>query len=381
MSQLKASFKIFDVSYISVDSIQEGVGASQIIPLVKALASQGKCISLTTFEKLPPPIRLKVELSEAGVHWIALRYGKNGALNGLLRLGKLVLHMPRAKIIHARSDIPAVAAVLRFPFGNILWDVRSLWADQRKIIDSKGWNRTTVSAARQLERVAASRSTAMTTLTRAVIPVLEKRYRNLPSIRDVIPTCTQLDKFQVSKMPKSMLTCLLPGTFNNFYDFNQMRMVISVIREISPLQVIWVKPKESTTKILDVGEDVVITATYNEMPNIVSDSHFGLILCKSDNLDVLSAVAPTKAAEFLASGRPIIVSKGIGDLDFLIEAYKVGVVLEPNTDPRISLLRFIDLVNDPEIHIRCRNLAQEMFNMATAVDKYNSVYAEMGLHE
>jgi glycosyltransferase involved in cell wall biosynthesis len=117
------------------------------------------------------------------------------------------------------------------------------------------------------------------------------------------------------------------------------------------------------------------------MPNIVSDSHFGLILCKNDNLDVLSAVAPTKAAEFLASGRPIIVSKGIGDLDFLVETYKVGVVLEPNSDPRISLLRFIDLINDPEIHIRCRNLAQEMFNMATAVDKYNSIYAEMGLHE
>ena len=42
--------KKFDISYISVDSIQEGVGSSQIIPLVTALAKQGKKISLTTFE-------------------------------------------------------------------------------------------------------------------------------------------------------------------------------------------------------------------------------------------------------------------------------------------------------------------------------------------
>jgi hypothetical protein len=378
---LRAFFKVFDISYLSVDSIQEGVGASQIVPLVKALASQGRKVCLTTCEKSPPPNSLRIELASVGISWNILHYGKNGAIHGLLRLGKMFLYMPRAKIIHARSDIPAVAAALRFPSGRILWDVRSLWADQRRIIDSKGWNPATAGAAKFLERIAASRSTAMTTLTRAVIPILEKRHKGLPIIRDVIPTCTQLEKFQVSEMPKGVLTCLLPGTFNNFYDFDEMRLIISEIRKISPLQVIWAKPKESTTKFLDVGENSVITATYNEMPKIVSESHFGLILCKNENLEVLSAVAPTKAAEFLASGRPILVSKGIGDFDFLIEAYNVGVVLEPNANPLNSLQRFLDLVNDPEIHNRCRNLAQEMFNMATAVNKYNSIYEEMGFHE
>jgi hypothetical protein len=326
------SSKVFDISYLSVDSIQEGVGASQIVPLVKALASQGKNVCLTTCEKSPPPNSLKIELADVGISWNILLYGKNGAIHGFLRLGKIFLYMPRAKIIHARSDIPAVAAVLRFPFGRILWDVRSLWADQRRIIDSKGWNRATAGAAKFLERIAASRSTAMTTLTQAVVPVLERRYKKLPIIREVIPTCTQLDKFQVSIMPSGPITCLLPGTFNNFYDLDQMRQIISNLRELTQLQIVWVKPKESTTIALNVGEDLVTTAAYKEMPALFQSSHFGLIVCKSDNLEVLTAVAPTKVAEFLASGRPILVSRGIGDLDSLIETYKVGVSLEPGID-------------------------------------------------
>ena len=371
------SSRVFYISYLSVDSIQEGVGASQIVPLVKALASQGKNVCLTTCEKSPPPNLLKNELADVGISWNILHYGKNGAIHGFLRLGKIFIYMPRAKIIHARSDIPAVAAVLRFPFGRILWDVRSLWADQRRIIDSKGWNRATAGAAKFLERIAASRSTAMTTLTQAVVPVLERRYKKLPIIREVIPTCTQLDKFQVSKMPSGPITCLLTGTFNNFYDLDQMRQIISNLREITDLQIVWVKPKESTTVALNVGEDLVTTAAYQEMPALFQSSHFGLIVCKSDNLEVLTAVAPTKVAEFLASGRPILVSRGIGDLDSLIETYKVGVSLEPGIDMRDSLLRFMELLKDPEIHIRCRQLAEEMFSMASAVEKYSSIYRKM----
>ena len=378
---MKASYKVFDISYLSVDSIQEGVGASQIVPLVKALASQGNKICLTTCEKFPPPKSLKIELADIGISWIILDYGKNGAIHGLLRLGKLFFNMPRAKIIHARSDIPAVAAFLRFPSGRILWDVRSLWADQKRIIDSKGWNRATAGSARFLERIAASRSTAMTTLTQAVVPVLEKRYKKLPVIRVVIPTCTQLDKFEVSKMPSGPITCLLPGTFNNFYDLDQMRQIISNLRELTQLQIIWTKPKESTTNTLNVGEDSVTTAAYEEMPAMFRASHFGLIVCKSDNLEVLTAVAPTKVAEFFASGRPILVSRGIGDLDALIETYKAGVSLEPGRDMHNSLLRFMELLKDPEIHVRCRQLAEEMFSMSSAVEKYTSTYKRMAIND
>ena len=150
--------KKFDISYISVDSIQEGVGSSQIIPLVTALAKQGKTISLTTFEKFSPPESLSTQLSAVGIQWNILKYGGNGALNGFLRLLKIVTSTPSANIIHARSDIPAVGAILSRSSKLILWDIRSLWADQRAVVNSKGWNFFTTWAARQLEAIAANNS-------------------------------------------------------------------------------------------------------------------------------------------------------------------------------------------------------------------------------
>ena len=377
MKQLKASSKVFDVSYLSVDSIQEGVGSSQIIPLVKALARLEMKISLTTFEKHEPPESLRLEIAKAGIAWNVLRFGKPGAFYGLFRLCKLFFSMPNAEIIHARSDIPAVAAALRFPKNKILWDVRSLWADQRQIIDSKGWNNFTTFVAKKLEIIAASRSLAIVTLTWAVIPVLERRHKKLPMIRDVIPTAAQLDKFVVEPFCAKSITCLLSGTFNNFYDLKAMQRVISELRLITPIDVVWARPSECTTNNLNVGEDSIISALHNEMPKLIRDAHFGLVICKDENSTVLTAVMPTKVAEFLASGRPVLVSKGIGDLDSLIESRGVGILLDLNADISPSLLRFIDLLNDPAVHIRCRKVAEEIFDMIPAIDKYCMIYKKM----
>ena len=369
--------KKFDISYISVDSIQEGVGSSQIIPLVTALAKQGKTISLTTFEKFSPPESLSTQLSAVGIQWNILKYGGNGALNGFLRLLKIVTSTPSANIIHARSDIPAVGAILSRSSKLILWDIRSLWADQRAVVNSKGWNFFTTWAARQLEAIAANHSSAISTLTYAVVPVLERRYKRLPLIREMIPTCVQTDKFILTPLPTTELTCLLSGTFNNFYDLEKMAVVISEIRKLTPLKVIWARPNESTSAVLGVGEDLTVTATYEEMPSLVSASHFGIAICKDANPEALTAVAPTKVAEFLASGRPVLVSQGIGDLDALLEENGVGVSIKSSSNLVEDLLRFISLVRDEDVSIRCRKVAEENFSMETAVEKYLSIYDKM----
>ena len=378
MRQLKASFKVFDVSYISVDSIQEGVGASQIIPLVKALASQGKCISLTTFEKLPPPIRLKVELSEAGVHWIALRYGKNGALNGLLRLGKLVLYMPRAKIIHARSDIPAVAAVLRFPFGNILWDVRSLWADQKVMIQKSLTHKALYGAYRGLESVAANRSAGMSTLTSAVVPILEKRHKQLPQFRIVVPTAVDLDYFKFNPVMPSKALALFSGTYNDYYDLDLSSLFMEELRKQIIVETDWARPLESNKSSLGVGEERVFPTAQTGMAELIPNYSFGISICKMNAGPSLTAAMPTKIGEFLACGRPVVVNKGLGDMDQFIEEFDAGVILDGSSDNLIKAAsRLIDLTLDPQTPQRCRALAEKYFSMDLGARKYLDLYSQM----
>ena len=65
------SEKKFDITYLSVDSIQEGVGSSQITPLILGLAQQDKEVCLITFEKSSPKNDLVELFKSAGVTWIA----------------------------------------------------------------------------------------------------------------------------------------------------------------------------------------------------------------------------------------------------------------------------------------------------------------------
>ena len=206
----------FDLTYLSIDSIQEGVGSSQITPLILGLASNGKKVCLISFEKVKPSEDLVKQFKGLGIEWIPREFGKVGALAGVLRLNELRKHVPPSDVLHGRSDIPTAAAIWSKIDAPVLWDVRSLWSDQRKLIGTSGWNQFTARGARTLENVSANNASAMTTLTAAVIPILEKRHAKLPIVREVIPTCVQISKFIPTPMPQGQLVCLLSGTFNNY---------------------------------------------------------------------------------------------------------------------------------------------------------------------
>jgi len=371
--------KKFDITYLSVDSIQEGVGSSQITPLILGLAEKGKTVCLITFEKTNPPKELTEIFSKSDVVWIAKEFGKPGTIGGIARLNTLRRSVPESSVLHGRSDIATAAAIWSGIDAPILWDVRSLWSDQRLLIGTAGWNKLTARGARVLENVAAKRSTAMSTLTAAVVPILEQRHRRIPPIREVIPTCVETSKFLPSPMPEGQITCLLSGTFNNYYDINRTKQILDEIRKTINLRIIWARAGESPTERLGVGEDVIISAKHSEMPKLVKESHFGIAICKLDNLDSLAAAVPTKIGEFLASGRPVIVSSGIGDLDQLLTSTQTGVVIDHNDSLQTVAQQIVLLIKDPKTPNRSRGLAMQHFDMGKSVDRYLEIYDKMKL--
>lgn len=367
----------FDVTYLSVDSIQEGVGSSQISPLILGLAKRGKSVCLITFEKTQPDEDLIQMFSKAGVVWIPKDFGKPGALGGLRRLNTLRRSIPKSLVIHGRSDVATSAAILSRTKTPILWDVRSLWSDQRLLIGTPGWNRFTARGARSLENIAAKYSAAISTLTAAVVPILEKRHNRIPEIREVIPTCVQTLKFLPSPIPNGQITCLLSGTFNNYYDIVRTKQILMEIRKTIDLRIIWARAGESPTETLGVGEDLILRASHSEMPELVRNSHFGIAICKQDDSLSLAAAVPTKIGEFLASGRPVIVSKGIGDLDQMLTSTKTGLVIDQNDSLLDISLKISRILDDPETPDRCRALAMQHFDMDESVDRYLGIYEKM----
>ena len=57
----------FDISYLTTDSLEEGVGSSQILPLVVKLAERGLKVNLLTFEKANPRLETQDLLKKFGI--------------------------------------------------------------------------------------------------------------------------------------------------------------------------------------------------------------------------------------------------------------------------------------------------------------------------
>jgi glycosyltransferase involved in cell wall biosynthesis len=75
--------------------------------------------------------------------------------------------------------------------------------------------------------------------------------------------------------------------------------------------------------------------------------------------------SPTKIAEYLASGLPVICNSGVGDLDKLIEENRAGALLrEFTTEAYLGALKEIDMMKaDEGTTERLRAVAREEFDL------------------
>jgi hypothetical protein len=367
----------YDLTYVTIDSLSEGVGSSQITPLIARLSKSGMKINLISYEKTTPETKLRDFFASIGVTWNSQPFGSGGALNGVARLNNLRRQIPKSNLIHARSDIPAVSAIASNQ-AQVLWDVRSLWADQKVMIKDNLFNQTLYRPYRKLEMIAAHKSLGMSTLTSAVVPILEERNGRLPMLRTVVPTSVDLDRFQLtSKMPK-VPKALFSGTYNDYYDLKLSSLFMQELRRQTPVETHWARPWESSKSHLGVGEDEVVLIAQTEMATLIPNYSFGVSICKLDAGPSLTAAMPTKIGEFLACGRPIVINKGLGDMDKFIAESNVGVTLSGNLGELESdAKKLMDLMFDPETPFRCRAIAEKYFNMDIGAERYLDLYFRM----
>jgi glycosyltransferase involved in cell wall biosynthesis len=363
-----------DVVYVTHDSLSEGIGMSQIVPLLIGLAQKGFKVGVISCEKMQAPKELKETLTRYGIFWRPIKFGRFGPLGGLGRLIRLAFFLPQAKVYHCRGDISATATSIRSkkPF---VWDVRGLWLDQKIILSNLDQRKLLIRVAKHLEKRAATKANAVTTLTAAVYPVLRRRHPGLTNNHTVIPTCVDLTKFSFSPNFPPNRKLLLSGVFNNYYDLDKTRRVTTYLKDYSETSITWCHGKEAEHKRLGVGEDEIKILSQPEMPAEIANSTFGLAICREDAGESLFGVMPTKVGEFLAIGRPVIVSAGIGDLDWMLKHYGAGVVLTEDLENDMQLLE--NLLLDPQTTFRCRELAEQYFSMEMAVDKYYKILDEL----
>ena len=372
-----SKYENFDLTYVTIDSLTEGVGSSQIIPLINHLRKTDIKINLISYEKFQPPTNLLNHIKSLGVEWNPRPFGSNGFIGGIGRLNNLRREIPRTNLIHARSDIPAVAGIFSGE-APVLWDVRSLWADQKVMIQKSILNKSLYRPYLGLEGIAANKSVAMSTLTSAVIPILEQRHRSLPYFRAVVPTAVDLDHFQLSPKTPSKFRALFSGTYNDYYDLDLSSQFMEELRKQIVVETDWARPAESNKSSLGVGEERVFPAAQTGMAELIPNYSFGISICKMNAGPSLMAAMPTKIGEFLACGRPVVLNKGLGDMDQFFNEFDAGVILDGSPDNLTKAAsQLIYLISDPETPQRCRALAEKYFSMEVGARKYLDLYSQM----
>ena len=367
----------FDLTYITIDSLTEGVGSSQIRPLISRLSEFGLKINLISFEKSQPKIEIIDYFKGLEVDWNFREFKSSGFINGITRIDELRREIPETALIHARSDIPAISGIASHQ-APVLWDVRSLWADQKVMIQRSRLNKLNYAFYRTFESIAAAASVGMSTLTYAVVPILEERHRKLPTKRTVVPTAVDLNHFKLVEIFPSSYMALFSGTYNDYYDLPLSAAFMKEFKTKVGVDIHWARPPESSKPRINVGEDKIFPSVQLEMASLIPNYSFGVSICKLDAGPSLTAAMPTKIAEFLACGRPVVVNRGLGDMDQFIEEFDAGVILDGSlVNLKESVNRMLNLLADPLTPIRCRALAEKYFDMDRGAAKYLTLYNEL----
>jgi glycosyltransferase involved in cell wall biosynthesis len=89
--------------------------------------------------------------------------------------------------------------------------------------------------------------------------------------------------------------------------------------------------------------------------------------------------SPTRLAEVLGSGLPIVANEGVGDVADVLREHRVGVLLEGSGPDQVRLaMRQLDaLLVDPDLPARCRRVAERLFSLGTGTEAYRAIYGQI----
>jgi glycosyltransferase involved in cell wall biosynthesis len=390
--------------YICYLSLDDPLVETQVLAYLEGLARRGHHIHLLTFE---PRLLAREECDELhdqlrsrGIEWHSLRYHKHPSLPATIydalrgaALGVLLVRRHRLHAVHARSHVPAAAALVirRLTRCRLIFDIRGLMGEE--YVDARRWRATSLPfrLTKWVERRAIERADAIVVLTERV-----RRYLfGAQPRRDVwvIPCCADVGRLESQRDTRQAMreglglgdatVMVYVGKFTGWYMEREMVEFFASAREVIPNLHFLVLTQTDAKPIL--REFARVQARNGDYTVTGCDPRsLGKYLAACDMAiafirPVFSKIStsPTKIGEYLAAGLPTICSVGVGDVDGLIEGQAVGVLVDhPAPDLYEKAAQEADrLRQDPQLADRCRRAAREHLSLeGVGVPRYDDLY-------
>jgi glycosyltransferase involved in cell wall biosynthesis len=394
-------YGIAETLYISMDGIMEPLGYSQVFKYLEKLSQHHK-INLVTLEKnndLQKTDALKLLLqkcSKNNITWYRCKY-RNGWF-GLAQLINvfILIFLPlyifltkKISLIHIRSYMPGIAIPLLSSFFKfkLIFDIRGFWADEKH--DRLNWRKDSYKYRffKGLERYLMRKADFIVTLTAASQQIISNNFAKPESMIQVIPTCVDCNEFVRIEGEESSAVIKIGylGSVDTAYDFDKFCFLLS--------QIIDKYEKNLEFRVFSNQKKEVIEAILSTQNINVSKLEVGFVdranlskelskldflgFCLKENFSIQASM-PTKIAEALACGIPIICNAFNSDIKRLIESNRIGLIYsfeEPFNETYLKSLS--EIILDHGTADRCINIAKSYFSLEKGSTMYHAMYSEL----
>jgi len=397
------------ILFLSYDGITDALGQSQILPYLKGLSKKGFIIHIISAEKKPDSFnKVNSDLLENNINWYPIKYSKYPPVLStiwdiykMFKQTKKVVKTYPVKIIHCRGYITSIIGLKYKRKYNIgfLFDMRGFYADERA--EGGLWNKnnflylTIYNWFKKKEKqflINADYVISLTSKGKEIIcnNILNKQLSNI----EIIPCCVDLQKFNYTEInynitqnvkielniPIEAVVYTYLGSIGTWYLFDEMLIFFNAIYKQNNKSVFLFISNDSPNIINEAiirnncnKNAIVITSKSSDLvPKYLSVSDWGLFFIKP--VFSKQASSPTKLAEFLAMGIPVITNKGVGDVDEFIESTNAGVLV--NNFSSDELVKSVSKINNYNKQNKefYYNLAFKYFNKDDAINKYADIY-------
>jgi glycosyltransferase involved in cell wall biosynthesis len=407
--------------YVCYFGIRQPLVQTQVIPYLREIAKDGIEVSLLTFEpnfaKQWTAEQIEAErrkLAEKRIDWHCLAYHKRFSVIAtaydIFRGAWFIHGKLREKnidILHGRVHVPTLMGALARKFSKrkpkLLFDIRGFFPEE--YTDAGVWpeNGLIYRTAKRVESWLMKEADGFVILTKRAREILfpesrETGFDKFGRPVEVIPCCVDLQRFESvngdtrNKMRQKLnvadrFVMVYVGSFGGWYSTEGVvgfyGELIKKKDDAFALILTQTRPEMIEPLFRERGYDesscLILQVLPNEVPSYLRAADAALSFTKQCYSK--QASSPTKNAEYLACGLPIVVNDGIGDTTEFTQTDQTGVVIKEfgNEAYAAALEELWDMMADRDaLADRCIRSARDRFDLINVGGKgYRNLYRKL----
>jgi glycosyltransferase involved in cell wall biosynthesis len=391
-------------------------------------------IAILSFEPVTPPNadEIKRRLAETGIDWYWLPYHKRfpaiatgwDIIRGTIFVrGYIARHRP--DILHGRVHVPTLMGALARKLSRhkpkLLFDIRGFFPEE--YTDAGLWPEGGLmyKTAKLIERWLLRESDAFVVLTEKarkilfpeteadyvepaltqggragerILPTRPRYHDRLGRPLEVIPCCVDVGRFsggngvtretvrrELGVTGRRVIVYV--GSFGGWYLTSEMLNFFVSARDYDSKTLVMILTARNKDAVADKlrekgfkdGDFIVESVEPAEVPRYLHATDLAVSFIKACYSKQSSS--PTKIAEYLACGLPVVANRGVGDVDELIGDNPIGTLVEDfSAESYRSAMVSIERLGD--VGEACRTFASMAFDLENVGGrKYRRIYSEL----